>query len=99
MTRTIVSLSLASTLLLAACASTPPAPAPAPGGDCLQLTTSIASAQDERRAAVEKRDGSWKAVVPFVVLGRYASGSKEVDEADARLGSLTARAAENGCRL
>ncbi len=98
MTRTLVFFALVSSLLLGACASTPPAPEPAPV-DCSLLRTQIALTQEDKREGVEKRDGAWKAVVPFAVAGRYGSGMRQADAADKRLVELQERAAVEGCEL
>jgi hypothetical protein len=98
MTRAALMLSVVLLLLSAACASTPESQAPlsAPA-DCAQLSAAIRAAQDERRVAVETRDGAWKAVLPVAVVGRYVMGSSQADAADRRFSALSNLAAANGC--
>lgn len=65
--------------------------------ECSQLRDATEHAQDERRAAAEKKENAWKSVIPFVVVGQYINGSVDETDADERLTELGARAAAQGC--
>jgi hypothetical protein len=98
MTRAALMLSLVLPLLTTACASSPHARAGASASaDCEQLSVALRAAQEDKRTAVETRDGAWKVVIPVAVVGRYAVGSSQVGAADRRLGELGNLAATNGC--
>ncbi|WP_280155504.1 hypothetical protein [Piscinibacter sp. XHJ-5] len=93
-------LALIVATLAAGCASgpgpagRPPAPAPA---DCSAVATEIARVEEARRAAAEKHEGAWKAVIPFAVAARYASGKAAAGEADRQLSELHAESHRQGC--
>jgi len=96
--------SLAATLLalvMAACASAPqPSPqaaAAATPPTCAQLDEQLARAEEARRAADEKGQNAWKAVVPFAVAARYASGKAAANEAEEAITGLRSQAALRGC--
>jgi len=81
--------------MLSACASTPtPTTIPA---DCGQLDAQIAGTEDARRSALDKQHDAWKAVVPFAVAARHASGKSAAAAADERLVELRAASARQGC--
>jgi hypothetical protein len=87
--------------MFAACAIAPaPTAAPAVAAtavDCETIATEQAHALEERRAALEKQDGAWRAVVPFAVAARYASGKSALGDAERRLQELNAQADRLGC--
>lgn len=64
---------------------------------CAPLEEQIARAEQARRAAREKEDNAWKAVVPFAVAARYASGRAAQNDAQQTLDGLRAQAAQLGC--
>jgi hypothetical protein len=88
-------------VIVSGCASTPhPASrqqAAASNLDCRQLASELASAHEKKRAAVEKGESAWKAVIPIAVAARYASGKKEAAEAGDHVQRLEAEAARQGC--
>lgn len=98
--------SIAATLLtvvIAACAN---APRQAPYADevavqtaptCAQIDEQLARAEEARRAANEKGQNAWKAVVPFAVAARYASGKAASNEAEEAIAGLRSQAALRGC--
>lgn len=102
MTRTALLLSslLAVAALASGCATSPTRPSPATtttAPDCRQLRAEIARTEEARRAALEKEQGAWKAVIPFVVAARYASGKSDAEQADQRLATLNAEFSRQGC--
>jgi hypothetical protein len=92
--------SLAIVMLLAGCASAPNTAAQrtasAPS-TCSQLGAGIARTYEAKRAATEKKEDAWKAVIPFAVVGRYASARSDVNEADQRLAALQSEFNQRGC--
>ncbi|HEX6707973.1 MAG TPA: hypothetical protein VF169_24750 [Albitalea sp.] len=81
--------------MLTACASAPqPASIPT---DCAELHTEIARAEDARRAALDQQQSAWKAVIPFAMAARHASGKSAVADADRRLAELHAQSAQQAC--
>ena len=92
---------LAAALLLATysgCASLPDAmPAGAAATSCEAIDAETVRATEARRAAAEKEQGAWKAVVPFAVAARYASGKAAGDEAGRQLAALQVRSGQQGC--
>jgi ABC-type transporter MlaC component len=104
-------LSLASlftvTLLAAGCASTTNAltapeakateSATVAAADCSQLNAEIAKTIADKRAAREKEQGAWKAVVPLAVVGSYVSGKVAAESADKQYDKLQAEFARQGC--
>jgi hypothetical protein len=98
-TLSIVSL-FVFTQLAVGCASTPtatPKTATSIAPDCGQLSTEIASAEADMHAALEKEKGAWKAIVPFVVVARYADGKLAANRSDQQLDVLRAEFARRGC--
>lgn len=91
---------LAAAFALAAlgCASVPDvATVPASTTSCAAIGAEAARVAEAKRAAVEKGQGAWKAVVPFAVATRYATGKAAADDADRQLAALQARSSELGC--
>ena len=91
--------SLLATLLAAGCA-TPAATSPAaaePAADCSALAAQISAMREAKRVAQEQEQGAWKAVVPFVVMARYAGGKAAAGEADQRLAALDEQSGRQGC--
>ena len=89
---------LAIAAALAGCAEPRPAPAPpTAAASCAQLQAERATVAERRRVALEKEHDAWKALVPFAVAARFASGRSAVDEADRQLADLQARATLKGC--
>jgi hypothetical protein len=82
---------------MAGCA-TAPKPAPQlPGAECSQLRAEIARTEQEKRAALEKKENAWKVVIPFAVAAQYAAGKSAADSADKRLAELGNQSARQGC--
>jgi uncharacterized small protein (DUF1192 family) len=82
------------------CASAPAAPQPtlAPAAStCEALQAEIDRTEAARRAALDRQQNAWKAVVPFAVAGRYASGKSAVAEAEQRLSALNAELRQQSC--
>lgn len=96
MTPRLPLLLLALAVLAPGCASPPPSPAAAAPG-CRQLAAEITRTQETRRAALEKEQNAWKAVIPFAVAARYASGRSAAGKADKRLQELRAEYSRQGC--
>ena len=72
-------------------------PAPTAGTTCAQLEAERTMAVERRRVALDREHDAWKALVPFAVAARFASGRSAVDEADRQLADLRARASLKGC--
>jgi hypothetical protein len=90
---------LAILVAMAGCANSPGLPArtaQAPS-DCAELGAEIARTEDARRSAKAKQEGAWKAVIPFAVIARYASGKADSGEAEKRLEGLQAELKRQGC--
>ena len=68
-----------------------------PGDACLQVAADLERAEQARKAAVDKGDNAWKAVLPFVVVALKASSKAAVDEADRQLAALRRQAEAGGC--
>jgi hypothetical protein len=86
--------------LLSACAATPDpaALAPEPFSDtCDVLIAELARTEQARHDAEAKQQGAWKALIPFAVVGRFASGKSEEVDARQRLQALHAGMARQGC--
>jgi hypothetical protein len=91
---------LAIGALVAGCANPPAAPrvhAATSAPACEQLAAEIARAEQARSESAQKQQDAWKAVVPFVVAARYASGRSALAEAEQRLGELRAEFGRQGC--
>jgi hypothetical protein len=84
-------------VLLAGCAGTPTNSAPTAAGDCKVLTASLATTDEERRAALDKQQGAWKAVIPVAVVVRYAKGKADAAEAEQRHADLQRELDARGC--
>ena len=88
---------------LAGCASTAPTAsartdtAAASAPSCAQLDADIAQTDEALRTAKAKGQDAWKAVVPFAVAARYASGQAAANDAAQQLDALRAEAARLGC--
>jgi hypothetical protein len=52
---------------------------------------------DNRRAALDKQQGAWKAVIPVAVVGRYARARAEAAEAGQRHADLQREHDARGC--
>ena len=79
-------LGLAVVALLTGCAGAPRAQAPAEAiSGCSELQTEIAAAEEAKRAAMEKQQHAWKAIVPFAVAARYADAKSAAADADQRV--------------
>ena len=86
--------------LLLACpvhAQTDSSAEPASGYECSRLRTEIAGAESAKRAAAEKQQNAWKAVIPFAVLAQHSSATSKVAGADKRLNDLNAELTRRGC--
>jgi hypothetical protein len=90
---------LAIAALATGCATHPaqPDPAPAYALHCGDLNLQISRAERDKQDAQQTRDNAWKAVVPFVVAGRYIGSTKAANQADERLGQLRLESARKGC--
>ena len=97
MTRSIVMTFIAATSLLAACATPPDRVDTASLTDCREIGSEVARIKAQRVAAEEKKDGAWKQVIPFVVVGQYIEGKQDVETADRRLATLGDQAARQRC--
>lgn len=82
----------------------PVAPAPAVAtttatakADCGQIKAEMLGLEQARKAALEKEQNAWKAIVPFVVAARYASGKSEAEKTGRRLEELRAESNRQGC--
>lgn len=82
---------------LAGCASSPKAPSALAMTDCTQLRAEIARAEDDKRAALDKKENAWKAVIPFAIAAQYGVGLRAADAADKRLGELGSQSQRHGC--
>ena len=83
--------------LLVSCASAPNRVDTASLTECRQIGSEVAQVEADKRAATEKKEGAWKNVIPFVVVGQYIEGKQDADAADKRLAALGDQAARQGC--
>jgi hypothetical protein len=65
--------------------------------ECSRLRIEIAGAESAKRAAVQKQQNAWKAVVPFAVLAQHSSATSKVADADKRLNELHAELTRRNC--
>jgi hypothetical protein len=82
-----------ATLILAAAAS---APAPM---SCDDIGQEIARTETARLEALEKQNTAWKAVIPFAIVARHASGKAAAEEAGQRLAVLREQYERQGCQV
>ena len=98
----LITLCLAASIALAVagCASAPSAPTTvaAAAPECRQLDAEIARTVDARRAAADREQNAWKAVVPFAVAARHVSGKIAESEAEQQLAALRAERDRQGCQ-
>jgi len=87
---------LACALLTAGCASAPTRPTAA-SLECSQLPGEIARTEQQRRAALEGQQDSWKLVLPLVVAARFAVGMSQVSDSNDRLSELRAQFKYKDC--
>ena len=78
-------------------AQTDSAPEPAIDLECSRLRAEIAGAENAKRAALQKQQTAWKAVIPFAVIGQHASATSKVADADKRLNDLNVELTRRGC--
>ena len=97
MTRRIVMTFVWAASLLAGCATPPDRVDTASLTDCREIGSEVARIKQQRVAAEAKKDGAWKQVIPFVVVGQYIEGKQDVETADRRLSTLDDQAARQGC--
>ena len=71
---------------------------PANSYECSRLRSEMAGLETAKRAAVQKQQDAWKAVVPFAVLAQHSSATSKVADADKRLNELNAELTRRGCR-
>lgn len=92
---------MAACSILQGCASapsrTPPLPASSASTDCAELGRQVAALEQQRQDAAARRSGAWKAVVPFAVAGRYASGRSAEAEAQRGLEAARQQMVRQGC--
>jgi hypothetical protein len=88
---------LTLTALIGACASAPPVDAPVAALDCNAVETELQRNAEAHRAAEQKQQDAWKAVVPFAVMARYGQGKAALAESEQRQADLQAQAARQGC--
>lgn len=96
---------LALSALLMACAGPPTASATSAVAsntalsplDCGALRAEIQRTEAIRSEALQKEHDAWKAVVPFAVAARYASGKSAVGDADQTLAALRDEHDRRGC--
>src|SRR5262249_32493439 len=79
------------------CSTPPPRVDAASLTECRQIDSEVVRVRADRRAAEEKKDGAWKSVTPFVVVGQYIEGKQDVAAADQQLAALSDQAAHHGC--
>jgi hypothetical protein len=72
-------------------------PAVASSTQCDRLHAEVAIAEQTKRAAVQKQDTAWKAVIPFAVIAQHSSATAKVADADKRLNDLNAELTRQGC--
>jgi hypothetical protein len=65
--------------------------------ECARLLSEIAQSEQDKKAAAEKKDNAWHAVVPFIVAARYVDAKTSLGEADERIGKLQNEFNERGC--
>jgi hypothetical protein len=93
----LIAAALAATA--AGCASVPSGPtgAQAAASSCDAIRAEIARVAADKRAALAKEQGAWKAVVPVAVAAVYASGKAAESDADRKVAELEKQAAAQGC--
>ena len=79
--------------MLVGCASVPAEPV----AECSQLRAELSATDAARSAALEKRQGAWKAVIPVAMAARYAIGSSELEAAERRRADLQRELAQRDC--
>ena len=95
--RTLVVLLSAATLTAGCASPAAERPAAASIDDCSQIYAEISTALQAKREALEKQQAAWKAVLPFAVAARHASGESAAADADKRLGQLRSELARRNC--
>lgn len=83
--------------LLAACTTPPNRVQPTSLTECGAIGSEVVRTEAEQQAAAKKRDGAWKNVIPFVVVGQYIEGKQDAEKAEERLTALNAQATQRGC--
>lgn len=99
-TRLLVGSFSACLCVLGGCASIPRSDVPqAQFGQlsCSQLAGEIAQTEETKRVAAGVKSDSWKAVVPFVVVARYADAAATASDADQRIANLRKLQLQKGC--
>jgi len=86
-----------ASVILAGCAGAGTSSAPVVAADCDELRARVALTDDERRAALDRQQDAWKAVLPFLVAGRYMKGKAEAAQADQRQADLQRELDARGC--
>lgn len=96
MRRVLAGLCLAA---IAACAAAPEAEpvAAVPSSDCAALAADLRKIEQARQAALKRRKGAWKAVVPVAVAAIYVAADSDAAEAEQRRDALLAEERERGC--
>jgi hypothetical protein len=90
-------LATAALVLLSACAHTANVAPPAEGSDCAQLQRELTALEQARQEAAARQSGAWKAIVPFAVVGRYASGKAAGAQAEQDIAARQAALQRQGC--
>jgi hypothetical protein len=94
-----VTFTLATAVLavLAGCAQPGAVTQPSGPADCPQLERELAELNKARQDAAAKQSEAWKAIVPFAVVGRYASGKSAEAQAEQEIAARNAEMQRQGC--
>ena len=65
--------------------------------DCSQLGAEMSRLEAEKRSAQAKEKEAWKAVIPFAVVARYASGKSQAERAEKQIEPLQVEFVRQGC--
>ena len=89
---------IATSLAVTGCASRQPTPEQrAAQQKCDALMAQMAAAEDDKKAATQKKKDAYKARVPILVAARFANGQSEMAHADQRIGAMQAEFDRLGC--
>lgn len=70
-----------------------------PTDTCRRIAAETDRAGQLRLDAIDKGETAWRAVLPFAVIARKATGKAEAGQAEKRLAVLDAEARREGCAI
>jgi len=93
--QTLSALALAA--LATACTTGPQTRPTAGSGECAQIRTRLAAAEQAHREAQQQKQDAWKAIVPFAAVARRLQADQALDAAEHQQAALQAAARNQGC--